>query len=180
MEAVQSLVRWKAHHCRYTPVTDLHPQHGYRRHTFVHEFITTVTDFWLHIYSFAKVKRIRLVILTIHKQGLTNYESNSNNNQFVVAWAATQNSCGSQAGYGPISSILPGEVHVTSQLKHTLRIIGTKWQSNKYTGKSKADKLWTSNKEASKEQLKAMSKQLVMKSMWHLHKLPKCPERKCK
>ena len=55
---------------------------------------------------------------------------------------------------------LPGEVHVTSKRKHTLTVIGTNWPSNIFTGRSKADTLWTSNRQASKEQLKNMSTQL--------------------
>ena len=39
--------------------------------------------------------------------GLTGYERNLTNRQFVVAWADTQNSYGSHAGYGQISRILP-------------------------------------------------------------------------
>ena len=44
---------------------------------------------------------------------------------------------------------------------------------------NKAEKLWISNKQASKEQPIKMSIQLVMKFMLHLHLLPKCPELKC-
>ena len=39
--------------------------------------------------------------------GLTCYEPNLTNSQFVAAWADTQNSHGAQAVYGPISSIVP-------------------------------------------------------------------------
>ena len=81
--------------------------------------------------------------------------------------------------YGPVSSNLPGEVHVISQRKQTLTIIRTHWQSDIFIGRSMAGTLWTSNKQASKEQLKKMSKQLTMKFMLQCHKLPKSQERKC-
>ena len=74
---------------------------------------------------------------------------------------------------------IPGAAYVTSQRKQTLTIIGIQWQSNMFTGRSKADTLWTSNKQASKEQLKNTSKQLLMKFMLQLHKLPKWLEPKC-
>ena len=37
----------------------------------------------------------------------TGYEPKLTNSQNVVAWSETQNHCGPQAGYGPISSITP-------------------------------------------------------------------------
>ena len=67
-----------------------------------------------------------------------------------------------------------GEAHVTSQWKQPLTIFGIYWQGNVFTGRSKTETLGTSNKHASKEQLKNVSKQLVMKFMLQLHKLPKC------
>ena len=48
-----------------------------------------------------------------------------------------------------------------------------------FTGKSKADTLVRNcRQQAPKEQLKIMIKQLVMKFMLQLRKLPKCPQRK--
>ena len=49
-----------------------------------------------------------------------------------------------------------------------------------FTGRSKADTFWTSNKQASKEQLNNMYKQFVIKFMLQFHQLPKCSERKCR
>ena len=70
------------------------------------------------------------------------------------------------------------EVHVTSQRKQTLTFLGIFWPSNMFIGRNKSDTHETSNKDASKEQLNSMSKQLVMKFMVQLHRLPKCLERK--
>ena len=48
------------------------------------------------------------------------------------------------------------------------------------TDRAKAETLCSSNKQASKERLKKMSKQLVVKFMLQLHKPPECLDRKCK
>ena len=47
------------------------------------------------------------------------------------------------------------------------------------TGRCKADTLGISNKHASKEQFKIVSKQLVMKFKLQVDKLPTCLERRC-
>ena len=65
---------------------------------------------------------------------------------------------------------IPAEVHVTSQRKQTLTSVGVYWESNMFIGRSKEETLRTTNKQASKEQLKNMSMQLVMKFMLQLHK----------
>ena len=48
-----------------------------------------------------------------------------------------------------------------------------------FTGKSKTETLWTSNKQASTEHLKSVSGQLMMKFMLQLHGPRICLERKC-
>ena len=70
-------------------------------------------------------------------------------------------------------------VSTDESFSNTLSVVGICWQSHTITGRTKAETLGTSTKQASKEQLKNTSKQLVMKFMLQLHKLPKCLERKC-
>ena len=88
MEAVQSLVLWKAHPGRGTVVTKLHPQTDTDGTLFYTKFHTTVTDF--DRSSFCRYTRTK------------NYEPNLTNCQSMVAWAESQNPYGAQAGYGPI------------------------------------------------------------------------------
>ena len=73
--------------------------------------------------------------------GLRSYEPNLTNNQLVAAWVDVQNSDGAQAGYGPISSVPPWRSTRKSQRKRTITIIGNYWQSNMFTGRSKAEML---------------------------------------
>ena len=56
--------------------------------------------------------------------------------------------------------------------------IGICWQSSMFTGGSKAETLRTSNEQASKEELKKLSRQLVMMFILQLLGPRKCLERK--
>ena len=73
-----------------------------------------------------------------------------------------------------LNRTLLGEVRSTSQRKRTPTIIGMYcyWQEQ-------GGIALNFNKQAKKEQLKYMSKQLVMKLMLQLHKPPNCLGRKC-
>ena len=102
-------------------------------------------------------------------------ELNLTNNRHLVAWTDHLNPYGAQVGCGPISWNLRGEVNKTSQWKQTLTTAGICWPSNTYIGRSKAETLCTFSKQASKEQLKNVSRRLVTKFMLQLHKLLKCP-----
>ena len=86
--------------------------------------------------------------------GLTRYEPNLTNSQRMVACTESQNPHG--AGCGPISSILPSR------------------STTKFHRGSNRSQLI-----GSKEQLKNMSKPLVMKFLLRSHQLPKCVERNC-
>ena len=96
--------------------------------------------------------------------GLPGCDPNLTNKKYMAAWAETQNPYGPQAAYGPISSLHSG-MHKTSE----------KTSAHNYLSKCMS----RAHRQASTEQVKNMSKPLVIKLMLQLQKPPTCLERKC-
>ena len=98
------------------------------------------------------------LVLFADTHGLTGYEPNLTNNPI---WNLDGQSTlsGAQVGHGPITSNPPWR----SAQNFAEETPGICWQSNMFTGESKAETFGTFNKLATKEQLKNTSRELVMK-----------------
>ena len=180
IEAGLSLVCGKVRRCRVAPVLVCHftDTNGtaYTRNTFSSKIVcTSALPSKIDCTSMCDPAKGPRLVLFADTHGLTGYEPNLTNNPI---WNLDGKSTlsGAQVGHGPITSNPPWR----SAQNFAEETPGICWQSNMFTGESKAETLGTFNKLATKEQLKNTSRQLVMKfTLLQLYGPRKCVERKC-
>ena len=166
METVQSLMHWKACHCLDTLVAKTALQSHCPPRS------------WLIVYIHCKSGMTTSGHFA-DTHGLTGYQPKLDEQSKFGSAGRKSKSFRTTIRVWTNFVEQSVEKHTTSQRRQMLTIFWIYWQGNMFAGRSKAETRWTSNRQASIDELKNMGKELVMKFTLQLHKLPKCLERKC-